>query len=190
MMTLVAMFAMMATLSFTACSSSDDDNNNGGGSKPSATSVNVQPIVCIAPGMLDYFDVNVDFNGKKVVLTKDNVISTTYTNPIRKESTCDVLQYTIDTQKISSFPSTITATATATWKEGVSRVGAKSNYCLIVDFKYPNSEFRAKGSWSTIYSTGVNWEKVSDENLAKKFKQSVTATLEVKNATEGNYTSK
>lgn len=182
MMTLVAMFAMMAALSFTACSS-DDDNNGGGGNKPAPTSVNVQPFVCIAPGMLDYFDVNVDINGQKVVLTKDNVVSTTYKSTDNTQY--NVLLYTADTQKISSFPSTIKVTATATWKEGVSRVGAKSDYCLFADFNYPSSKFIPSGSFNMTYGKGVNWEKATDENFAKYTKPN-TVTLELTSATTGN----
>ena len=187
---MMAIFAMVATLGFTACSSDDDDNNNGGGNTPTPgaadySSVKTTPMVAIALGMLDIFDVTITANGKTETVTADKVKNMDIKPTGASESTTPVavLAYSMETTT-SKCPASIPVEVEAKFKEGVDLTKlAKSDYCLTPMLSYQYGTNAAQMFIPILVkSTGVQWSKLAeDENkmntFSKNLKQGFTISL-------------
>lgn len=186
---MLAVMAMLA-LGFASCSSSDDDNDVPGGGGSKATQMEVTPEVYIADDMLQYFDITYKYNGETVQLTKANTQATTVTvNGI----SYDVLKYTGNSSKLTSFPATTEASASVTLKDGVdlTKVDAKVKYTLGIKMLTKNNA----GSTLNIDQTSISQTQIDIKRAVEKGKESlflktITAKLTCPDAESGSVTTK
>lgn len=180
---MLAVMAMLA-LGFASCSSSDDDTPGSGGSK--ATQVEATPVVYIAEEMLQYFDITYKANGETVQITKENTKATTVGDD---EIKYNVLQYTGNSTKLTSFPSSTEASATVTLKDGVdlSKLEGKITYTLGVYVLAKNNAGKAINIGKmNINEHKYDVKKVVENGKESLFLKTVTATLSCPNAEIGN----
>lgn len=179
---MMAIVAVFATLSFSACSSDDDDNNNGGGS--GASSNKVIPKVAIAEDMLNLFDVTITVNGKTVALTNGNtkteslkyaVLGQTFTKTVR---TCS-----LDAVVLSESAPSMQVTVEAKFKSGVNLAEQpNSDYLLAPLAVVSNSSSAVFGTEMIDYKSGVNWKEVAENQRQSSYEKGAVLTLEQKGA--------
>lgn len=178
---MMAIVAVFATLSFSACSSDDDDNNNGGSG---ASSNKVMPKVAIAEDMLNLFDVTITVNGKTVALTNGNtkteslqyaVLGQTFTKTVR---TCS-----LDAVVLSESAPSMQVTVEAKFKSGVNLAEQpNSDYLLAPLAVVSNSSSAVFGTELIDYRSSVNWKEVAEKQRQSSYEKGAILTLEQKGA--------
>ncbi len=159
-MALTAMTLLSTGMTFTSCG---DDNKED--VRPTAKTAKAQTSVYFAGDMLTLFNVTCSINGKEITLTTENTEEVTFKNETLRK-------YSGTENSYNSFPATYTASITSKVKDGVDLKNAEpTDYCLYISMAVSND----LGSWEKAsisdftfeYGRGVNWGKMTDNQLAK-----------------------
>lgn len=178
---LIAMFMSVACVSLTSCGSNDDNEIK----KPTATTANAQPVLCIFSEMFDYFDVTCTIDGETVKITKDNTYDETITKA-EYGKTYQVRKYKVDKKQFTKFPATMTVTAQCKVKDGVDlRKVEKLSYLLYLDMVVGNNNndtFSTYKPAKYVFQPypNANFSKLTEETF-KKFEnatKTITASFE------------